>query len=82
MHNGVFETLDEVIEFYNSGGGQGNGLHVPNQTLNGNELDLSEKEIHHLKKFLATLDEEIELPKNEVDLPKGKGELKKRETVY
>src|SRR5262249_2551074 len=32
MHNGVFRTLDEVIDFYDRGGGAGIGLDVQNQT--------------------------------------------------
>ena len=31
--NGVFNTLDEVVEFYNNGGGQGLGIAPPNQSL-------------------------------------------------
>lgn len=29
MHNGIFATLDEVIEFFNAGGGQGNAVLKP-----------------------------------------------------
>ena len=29
MHNGVFETLDQVIDFYDAGGGKGKKLNVP-----------------------------------------------------
>ncbi|MHB8809132.1 MAG: cytochrome-c peroxidase [Desulfobulbaceae bacterium] len=29
MHNGIFATLDEVIEFFNAGGGQGNTVLKP-----------------------------------------------------
>jgi cytochrome c peroxidase len=31
MHNGVFQTLDQVVRFYNQGGGRGLGLDVANQ---------------------------------------------------
>ena len=82
MHNGVFETIDEVLTFYNSGGGAGNGLEVPNQTLNSNELNLSKDEIRSLKAFLLTLDEDIKTPTNKVTLPKGKGIYKNRNTIY
>ena len=30
MHNGVFSTLDEVIDFYSEGGGPGLGLEISN----------------------------------------------------
>ncbi len=33
MHNGVYATLEEVVEFYNRGGGGGLGLNGANQTL-------------------------------------------------
>jgi cytochrome c peroxidase len=33
MHNGAYRTLDEVVAFYNKGGGAGQGVSVPNQTL-------------------------------------------------
>lgn len=36
MHNGVFKTLDEVIEFFNKGGGEGNRVLKPLE-LNGEE---------------------------------------------
>lgn len=64
MHNGVFKTLDEVIEFYNKGGGN-----VPNKDPVLKPLNLSEKEKKALKAFLQALTcknipqvEEPELP--------------------
>ena len=36
MHNGVFETLEEVIDFFNQGGGTGNSLLQP-LNLSGEE---------------------------------------------
>ena len=41
MHNGVYTTLDEVMDFYNKGGGEGLGFNVPHQTLPFDNLDLS-----------------------------------------
>ena len=82
MHNGVFETLDEVIDFYNLGGGQGKGLEVTNQTLNGNKLNLSLNEIESIKAFLLALNEDIQFPNSKMSLPKGKGSLKNRKTIY
>lgn len=82
MHNGVFQTIDEVLEFYNTGGGAGNGLSVPNQTLNVNDLNLSKAELNAMKAFLLSLDENIQLPNSTITPPKGKGELKHRKTTY
>jgi cytochrome c peroxidase len=33
MHNGVYNTLEEVVDFYNKGGGAGLGISAKNQTL-------------------------------------------------
>ncbi len=55
MHNGVYENLDEILEFYVKGGGAGLGIDVPNQTLPFDSLQLSKKEISNLKKFILSL---------------------------
>jgi cytochrome c peroxidase len=38
MHNGVFNTMDEVIDFYDTGGGSAHGFDVSNQTLESDSL--------------------------------------------
>jgi cytochrome c peroxidase len=58
MHNGVYETLEQVVDFYNKGGGQGLGYEVPNQTLPLDKLNLSEKEIKDLIAFMEALTDE------------------------
>ncbi|HTL09061.1 MAG TPA: cytochrome c peroxidase [Chitinophagaceae bacterium] len=63
MHNGVFSTLTEVINFYDQGGGQGIGLHVPNQTLPAEKLQLTPKEKQALEAFLHTLTDTTALRK-------------------
>jgi cytochrome c peroxidase len=55
MHNGVFTTLTEVIEFYDRGGGAGLGLTVPHQTLPNSRLDLTDPEKEDLIAFLQSL---------------------------
>ncbi len=45
MHNGIFKNLDEVIDFFNNGGGQGNKALKP--------LNLTEEEKRALKTFLV-----------------------------
>ncbi|MBP1840626.1 cytochrome-c peroxidase [Formosa algae] len=55
MHNGSFETLEEVLEFYNLGGGAGMGLEVENQTLPDTPLDLSKQDIKDIIAFMETL---------------------------
>ncbi len=58
MHNGVFETLEEVVDFYNKGGGVGLGFDLPNQTLPFDNLELTDQEIKDLVSFMETLTDE------------------------
>ncbi|HEX8507574.1 MAG TPA: cytochrome c peroxidase [Hymenobacter sp.] len=55
MHNGAYQTLEQVVDFYNEGGGAGLGLSVPTQTLPADKLHLSPTEKRHLLAFLRTL---------------------------
>lgn len=55
MHNGVFRTMEEVIDFYNKGGGVGEGIQVPNQTLDTAPLQLTQKEKTKLIAFIKSL---------------------------
>lgn len=59
MHNGTFKTLEEVMEFYNKGGGNGLGLTLQHQTLPSKPLDLSEKEIKSIISFMKSLTDEL-----------------------
>jgi cytochrome c peroxidase len=56
MHNGVFASLEEVIDFYNNGGGAGMGIKIPNQTLSAEPMNLSAKEKQELIAFIKCLD--------------------------
>ncbi|WP_338769215.1 cytochrome c peroxidase [Bernardetia sp. ABR2-2B] len=58
MHNGVYQTLEEVMDFYNRGGGAGIGIDLEYQTLPTEPLNLSEQEIKDVIAFLKTLDDE------------------------
>lgn len=55
MHNGVYDTLEEVVDFYNRGGGQGMGLEVPFQTLAPDSLQLTQEEQKALVLFMEAL---------------------------
>jgi cytochrome c peroxidase len=57
MHNGVFTTLEQVIDFYDRGGGEGIGAMVPGQTLPSRRLHLSALEKKDLIAFLRALTE-------------------------
>jgi cytochrome c peroxidase len=58
MHNGEFETLEEVLDFYNRGGGAGIGIELSNQTLPPDSLELSQNEQQKIIVFLKTLNSE------------------------
>ncbi|OIQ22330.1 cytochrome c peroxidase [Lacinutrix sp. MedPE-SW] len=58
MHNGVYNTLDEVVVFYNNGGGSGLGLDLEYQTLPSDSLNLSNSEIKDVVNFMKTLNDE------------------------
>jgi cytochrome c peroxidase len=51
MHNGVYATLDEVMDFYDKGGGK-----VKNQTLPTDSLHLSAKDKQDIIAFIKSLD--------------------------
>jgi len=52
MHNGLFGSLEDVLAFYNLGGGAGMGLEVENQTLPEAPLELSQQEIEDIISFM------------------------------
>ena len=52
MHNGVYKTLDDVVRFYDAGGGAGIGIRLPNQTLPPDSLRLTAAEKRALVRFL------------------------------
>src|SRR5690606_16726117 len=69
MHNGVYETLEEVMDFYNKGGGEGMGLSVPHQTLSPDPLNLSEYEIDAIIAFMHSLTDTTGLVGKPAKLP-------------
>ncbi|HVZ98437.1 MAG TPA: cytochrome c peroxidase [Chitinophagaceae bacterium] len=64
MHNGVFASLKEVIDFYDKGGGRGLDFIVPDQTLPASQLRLSNKEKAALIAFIKSLDSKLSAKKN------------------
>jgi len=55
MHNGAFETLEQVVDFYDAGGGRGLGLELAHQTLPADSLHLSREEKGALVAFMKAL---------------------------
>jgi cytochrome c peroxidase len=59
MHNGVYRTLEEAVDFYDRGGGIGLGMTLPNQTLSPEPLHLSREEKRDLVAFLRSLTDSV-----------------------
>lgn len=55
MHNGVYKTLEQVVDFYNKGGGKGIGFKLDNQTLPEDKLNLTKQEKSDLIAFMRAL---------------------------
>jgi cytochrome c peroxidase len=55
MHNGVYSNLDDVVEFYNKGGGSGIGIDLPYQSLPFDSLSLNVAEKKAIAAFLGAL---------------------------
>lgn len=74
MHNGSYKTLEEVIDFYDAGGGVGKGIKVLNQTLSSDSLKLTDTEKKQLEAFINSLSENIpfETPPQQLPLSKSK----------
>ncbi|MBM9590946.1 cytochrome-c peroxidase [Leptospira sp. 201903075] len=72
MHSGSLKTLEEVVNFYNEGGGRGNG--APNDLRihwHVRKMGLSSNEISSLVSFLRTLNDETNMPKFPKSVPSG-----------
>lgn len=55
MHNGVYRTLEAVVDFYNRGGGAGIGIQLDYQTLPPDPLRLTATEQRDLVSFMKAL---------------------------
>ena len=55
MHNGVFKTLEEVVDFYNEGGGKGLQIAPVNESLPFDKLNLTNAEKKDIIAFMKTL---------------------------
>ncbi|WP_299521285.1 cytochrome c peroxidase [Winogradskyella sp.] len=69
MHNGVFDTLEEVMDFYNKGGGAGGGINLEHQTLASDPLNLTDREIEDIIAFMKALTDTKKFQQPE-DLPR------------
>ncbi len=71
MHNGGFNTLEEVVDFYNDGGGRGRGLDVYSQDSKVAKLDLSDQQKLDLVSFLKSLNDTAPPPQIPASVPSG-----------
>jgi cytochrome c peroxidase len=55
MHNGVYNTLEDVVEFYHKGGGAGLGISLPSQSLPFDSLELNSAEKKAIVSFMKAL---------------------------
>ncbi|MVM32605.1 cytochrome C peroxidase [Spirosoma sp. HMF4905] len=80
MHNGVYRTLDQVVDFYNRGGGKGIGIQLDGQTLSAKPLDLDQGEQKALVAFLNSLTDTTGLTSRPAQLPivEGSSALNRR----
>jgi len=69
MHNGVFRTLEEVIDFYDAGGGAGRHFDIANQTLSSDSLKLTPTEKTELISFIRSLNEQVIFEEPPATLP-------------
>ena len=69
MHNGAYETLEEVVDFYNRGGGAGIGIDLEYQTLPPDHLNLNDSEISDIVAFMEALTDTTGLTSRPSSLP-------------
>ncbi len=69
MHNGSLNTLQELMHFYNKGGGAGLGLNVPHQTLSDNPLNLTNTEMTDIISFMESLTDTVGMTSVVTELP-------------
>ncbi|WP_118976283.1 cytochrome-c peroxidase [Taibaiella koreensis] len=81
MHNGIFRTMKEVVDFYDAGGGAGKGLQVGNQTLSSDQLHLSPQEKENLIAFIKSLDEQVVFEAPPAKLPRSRNPALNRRKV-
>ena len=69
MHNGVYETLEEVMRFYQVGGGAGIGIDLAHQTLPFDSLDLDTQDVQDIIAFMTALTDTAGLTRAPARLP-------------
>jgi cytochrome c peroxidase len=78
MHNGVYTSLEEVMDFYNRGGGAGIGIELESQTLPPDPLHLTKAEQKAIIRFMETLSDKLK----QAELQANRNRSRERATVY
>jgi cytochrome c peroxidase len=74
MHNGIYDSLEQVMDFYNVGGGVGFGYEVPFQTLPFDSLSLTDAETKAIIAFMEALTDTSGITRVPERLPKFENE--------
>lgn len=69
FHNGAYQTLEQVVDFYARGGGKGIGWDVPYQTLPFDNLDLTSQDRTDIIAFMRALTDTTNLTRRPTRLP-------------
>ncbi|OSZ79383.1 hypothetical protein CAP35_14315 [Chitinophagaceae bacterium IBVUCB1] len=70
MHNGAYKTLDDILDFYNKGGGDGIGIKLEHQTLPFDSLSLNKQEMKDIIAFMKSLTDTANMTSKPAHLPK------------
>ena len=71
MHNGSFATLEDVVKFYNEGGGLGRNLPIEGQDFRVKKLEFNEQQERDLVAFLKALNDLAPPPAVPSSVPSG-----------
>jgi cytochrome c peroxidase len=69
FHNGAYQNLEQVVDFYARGGGKGIGWDLPYQTLPFDNLDLTQQDRTDIIAFMRALTDTTNLTRRPTRLP-------------
>jgi cytochrome c peroxidase len=81
FHNGSYDRLEDVVDFYVRGGGAGIGLSVPYQTLPFEKLELTARDQRDLVAFMEALTDTAGLTSRPQRLPPSSNPALNRRVV-
>lgn len=70
MHNGAYSTLDQIVQFYDLGGGRGIGIEHPYQTLAPDRINLTSKDYQDMIAFMKAITDTTGLTRRPARLPR------------